>query len=338
MSNKHIDRAIEATKAGKIKDDRAAHILLLLANHANAQGQCFINHKTLAAEAAMSPATVKRKLDLLQQIGEAQWTPNRGHIGNQYQLAPLIAQNSTPDSSPMSYDNAPHSSQSSYDDGSLIAQNEHPHSSKQRPHSSKQRPHSSPSELHEPLTKRTLRGTQESRASARDKDAPPDLFTGEEEGRRAKGSKKDSPKPAKTTKAAKAAARESAAAEFEEFWRAYPKRKAKADALKAFAKVREDGVAVATLISAAKRYAGERAGQDPQYTKHPATWLNKACWQDETSAGEGGPPTIDGVTGEEIIPTPALRGNGQRRNEYGQTWEDCANAVLRRLGEEVPNG
>jgi hypothetical protein len=35
------------------------------------------------------------------------------------------------------------------------------------------------------------------------------------------------------------------------------------------------------LVSGAKRYAAERAGQDGKYTKHPATWLNNECWADE---------------------------------------------------------
>jgi hypothetical protein len=111
---------------------------------------------------------------------------------------------------------------------------------------------------------------------------------------------------------------------------------AKEAARKAFAAAREC-IALDVLIAAVKRYADERAGQDPQYTKHPATWLNKGCWQDETSPPDGGPPVIDGVTGE-VIPMPGRRVDGRRRNEHGQTWDDCLNAVLRRLGEEVPNG
>ena len=31
-----------------------------------------------------------------------------------------------------------------------------------------------------------------------------------------------------------------------------------------------------------------RAGEDPRYTKHPATWLNGNCWEDEPS-GDGAP-------------------------------------------------
>ena len=29
------------------------------------------------------------------------------------------------------------------------------------------------------------------------------------------------------------------------------------------------------------QYAVEKGGEDPKFTKHPATWLNKGCWRDE---------------------------------------------------------
>lgn len=29
------------------------------------------------------------------------------------------------------------------------------------------------------------------------------------------------------------------------------------------------------------RYAGERSGEDPTFTKHPSTWLNAGCWADQ---------------------------------------------------------
>lgn len=70
---------------------------------------------------------------------------------------------------------------------------------------------------------------------------------------------------------------------FEEFWRAYPKKVARRDAMSAFA----DAVRHTSpddLIRAVVRYAAKRAGEDPRYTKNPATWLNKACWNDPPSA------------------------------------------------------
>ncbi|MFZ3178643.1 MAG: hypothetical protein WA156_00175 [Methylocystis silviterrae] len=37
------------------------------------------------------------------------------------------------------------------------------------------------------------------------------------------------------------------------------------------------------------RYAAERDGENQRYTKNPATWLNKACWRDQTPSSSGHP-------------------------------------------------
>jgi hypothetical protein len=76
---------------------------------------------------------------------------------------------------------------------------------------------------------------------------------------------------------------------FTAFWEAYPKRVEKVAALKAFAAAVKRGVDPETLIAGAKRYAIEQAEKNPDYTKHPATWINKGCWDDEAS----GAPVLD---------------------------------------------
>lgn len=123
---------------------------------------------------------------------------------------------------------------------------------------------------------------------------------------------------------------------FDRFWAAYPRRVAKEAARKAFAKAIENGVDPELLIAGAKRYAAERYGQDPRYTKHPTTWLNGGCWHDD--APSGGPPIIDGVTGEEIVPAAP-----PRRRESPKTWAETADELLRELDEqertmEAPRG
>jgi hypothetical protein len=75
-------------------------------------------------------------------------------------------------------------------------------------------------------------------------------------------------------------------AAFEEFWRCYPRKVAKDAARRAFVAA---GVDRELLIAGAKRYAIERAGEDPKFTKHPATWLNAGCWEDEAL----GTPVLD---------------------------------------------
>jgi hypothetical protein len=78
---------------------------------------------------------------------------------------------------------------------------------------------------------------------------------------------------------------------FDEFWQAYPLRKAKGAARHAFDKAIKAGASAAEIIEGAKHYASERAGQDPRYTAHPTTWLNGERWTDERKPAQG--VTID---------------------------------------------
>lgn len=67
---------------------------------------------------------------------------------------------------------------------------------------------------------------------------------------------------------------------FDEFWKAYPKKMAKGQAKKAWAKAflldhpQE-------IIDAAKRYAKSQEGKDKQFIPYPASWLNAERWKDE---------------------------------------------------------
>lgn len=71
-------------------------------------------------------------------------------------------------------------------------------------------------------------------------------------------------------------------ADFKEWYRTYPKHAAPAVALKAYRAVITKNLATPEqLLAGAMRYAAERSGQDPRYTKHPSTWLNGGCWADE---------------------------------------------------------
>jgi hypothetical protein len=74
--------------------------------------------------------------------------------------------------------------------------------------------------------------------------------------------------------------------DFEAFYAAYPRKSGRIDAEKAWLKAIKDGAAPADVIAGAKRYADD-PGRKPDYTKHPATWLNKGCWMDEPSPPSG---------------------------------------------------
>lgn len=68
-------------------------------------------------------------------------------------------------------------------------------------------------------------------------------------------------------------------ANFDRFWAVYPRRISKTAARKAWDKAVQK-TSPDKLIDAAVAYA-EWPGRDQKFTKHPATWLNQGCWDDE---------------------------------------------------------
>lgn len=71
-------------------------------------------------------------------------------------------------------------------------------------------------------------------------------------------------------------------AAFEVFWQAYPRKVDKAKARVPYRRViRDKKATVEELIRGAIDYAAERSGQDPKFTKHPATWINAESWLNE---------------------------------------------------------
>lgn len=108
------------------------------------------------------------------------------------------------------------------------------------------------------------------------------------------------------------------ASRFGDFWVVCPKKIGKGKAKALFDKAcRENSPDL--IIAAMQRYAASRAGEDPQFTKHPETWLSKRCWEDEGT----GPPS---ATAEVISIRSAFESQeeleGQRRlmeKVYGQT-------------------
>src|SRR5699024_766638 len=59
---------------------------------------------------------------------------------------------------------------------------------------------------------------------------------------------------------------------FEDFWSAYPRKIAKKEAGKKFAKAVKDGTDPNTIIAGAKTYAASVAGKEQKYVAHPTTW------------------------------------------------------------------
>ena len=70
------------------------------------------------------------------------------------------------------------------------------------------------------------------------------------------------------------------------FWNAYPRRDAKKEARKAWAKIRPDVALVDYMLAALYWQAQLRQWQTRNYIPMPATWLNGERWTDEPPAGE----------------------------------------------------
>lgn len=71
---------------------------------------------------------------------------------------------------------------------------------------------------------------------------------------------------------------------FASFWQAYPKKKAKDDALKAFQKRKPDQALLDAMLRAitAQRGTEDWQKEGGKFIPYPATWLNDGRWQDET--------------------------------------------------------
>lgn len=70
---------------------------------------------------------------------------------------------------------------------------------------------------------------------------------------------------------------------FDDFYSSYPRRVAKADALKAFMQQLRRGYVAADMIQGAKCFNEmcRRKGTERDFIPHPATWLRGERWNDE---------------------------------------------------------
>lgn len=89
--------------------------------------------------------------------------------------------------------------------------------------------------------------------------------------------------PKAPVKAKKSKKRNDYPDDFEEFWRIYPRHEDKKKAFKVWQTALKNGATADEIIAGAARYAQYRAGEPEQYTKHPSTWLNGDCWENEYS-------------------------------------------------------
>lgn len=99
--------------------------------------------------------------------------------------------------------------------------------------------------------------------------------------------------PVSNTPARKGPSEAEIRSEFDLFWSFFPRKVGKGQAEKAFATARKESEFDA-IMTGVQRYADERKFQDPNFTRHPATWLNGKGWLDEPAP----PPALRVVHGQ----------------------------------------
>lgn len=68
---------------------------------------------------------------------------------------------------------------------------------------------------------------------------------------------------------------------FERFYSAYPKKKSRGQAEKAFAKLNPDEQLLTEIVTGIERAMKSEDWQNPKYIPHPASWLNAKGWMDD---------------------------------------------------------
>lgn len=114
--------------------------------------------------------------------------------------------------------------------------------------------------------------------------------------------------------------------DFENFWRTYPRRIEKKSAFKAWKVALKKGATADEITAGAARYAKYRAGEPEQYTKHPSTWLNQECWEDEYSTAGIGYGYNGGTS------TGLVARNAEEAEYLRQLDNSCSEMYYRSLG------
>ncbi len=84
----------------------------------------------------------------------------------------------------------------------------------------------------------------------------------------------------------------------DQFWKAYPRRTEKKAAMAKLDAIRKGGkVRWQVFLDGVQRYAQHMRGTEERYIKHPTTWLNRGCWDDEFGPDPGGGPRPGGSRG-----------------------------------------
>ena len=76
--------------------------------------------------------------------------------------------------------------------------------------------------------------------------------------------------------------------DFEEVWKAYPKKQGKEAAKKAYIKARKAGTSHLEIVAGLTRYklSLQANKTEERYIKHGSTWFNQKCWEDDYSINQ----------------------------------------------------
>lgn len=76
--------------------------------------------------------------------------------------------------------------------------------------------------------------------------------------------------------------------EFDEVWKAYPKKQGKEAAKKAYIKARKAGTSNLEIVAGLTRYklSIQANRTEDRYIKHGSTWFNQKCWEDDYSINQ----------------------------------------------------
>jgi hypothetical protein len=117
---------------------------------------------------------------------------------------------------------------------------------------------------------------------------------------------------------------------FEQFWAAYPKRQAKADAEKAWAKLfpRADPARLEKILDTVQRYMQSGQWRETRYIPNPATFLNREKWDEEiivVTTNNSGRGLSQPATGNRYFELAAEMEAEERRvgNDHGWSAESA---------------
>ena len=118
---------------------------------------------------------------------------------------------------------------------------------------------------------------------------------------------------------------------FAEFWAVVPKKVGKGAARAAF-KAAVKKAKPSEIIEGMARYAQSVDGRDPQFTKHPATWLRSEGWDDELPES---PTYGDPKDAAAIRRWKEIAGEPTKKAPSGGGHSICSNATAKSTTEEA---